>query len=301
MSNGDCLYLGSIKPGAGFEDGVSALREVTAVLLSADVIPIIIGGSVDLLFGMYQGMQGVSENLDMTYVSATLPFARNEVLGKICAHQPNYLFNMNLLGFQGHYVSPQSIETIHNMGFDFIRLGALKSSIEDAEPLLRNTNLFSFDLGAIKQSDAPANFYSNPIGLDGDMACQLAWYAGVSDTSNAFGLFEMNPEFDYRNQSSKLSAQIIWYFLDGVNSRKNDHPHYHSDFLKYRCNLDKRYPDIVFHKSKRTNRWWMEIPNPKSLNNKDKNVIVPCSYADYQASAKGEIPERYLKSLQKMH
>ncbi|MBR9860508.1 hypothetical protein GYB22_07110 [bacterium] len=293
--------LGKLKPGSSFNDTLSALQEVCKELRSHKVIPIVLGGSRELMFAMYKSLEGQTQNADITNISADLPLAEEEVLEKIVLHEPNYLFNLNALGFQGHYVPAKAFDTLLNMGFEHMRLGTLKSNVEEAEPLIRNTNIFAFDIGAIKQADAPANYYSNPIGLDGDLACQLSWYAGISDTCGQYGVFELNPEFDYRNQSAKLVAQMVWYFMDGVKSRKNDHPNLHDDFLRYRCNLNEKYPDIVFHKSKRTNRWWMELPNPKSLNNKEMNVLIPCSYADYQDAAKGTLPERYLRALQKMH
>ncbi len=139
------------------------------------------------------------------------------------------------------------------------------------------------------------------LGLEGDMACQLAWYAGVSDTSQCFGLFEVNPRLDNRNLTSQLAAQIIWYFIDGYANRRQDHPSLHDEFLRYRCGFENNHQDIIFHKSKRTNRWWMEIPHPRSLNNRDKNLIIPCLYSDYQQATSGDLPDRYLDAIQLLH
>ena len=295
------IDLGDIKPGANFSDTEAALEHVAKTLREEGLILLVIGGSDDLGYSLYKSQEGVSANLDLTYVSSHLPILPGQMLSKICEHQPNYLFNINALGIQSHYIPSSGLEIMNKLGFNQLRLGQLKSNTEEAEPLIRNTNLFLFNVSAIKQGDAPANYYSNPNGVEGDLACKLCWYAGVSDLANVFGIFEMNPEFDYRNQTAKLVAQMSWYFVDGYRNRVKDHPEHHQEFVRYRCNIESKNPDLVFYKSKRTSRWWMEIPNPKSLSNPDKNVIVPCSYADYQVATTGDLPERYLKTLQKMH
>jgi hypothetical protein len=152
-------------------------------------------------------------------------------------------------------------------------------------------------MGAVKQSDAPGNYYNNPNGLDSGEICQLSWYAGVSDMVKSFGIYEVNPEFDYRNQTCKLSAQMLWYFFDGYANRKGDLPGLHNEFVKYRCALSESQPDVIFYKSKRSERWWMELP---VISKGTQPVLIPCSYADYQSATKGDMPERFWKALQKI-
>lgn len=301
LLDGQLADLGDIYAGATFKDTERAVREVLKELRSLGIVGILMGGSKAINYAVYQSYEGVSNNIDMTYVAADLPVMPGQVLSQICEHQPNYLFNINALGFQSHGVPSQCLDIMEKLGFNQMRLGQLKGSPEEAEPWIRNTNYFAIDVGAIKHSDAPANYNANPSGIEGDLACKLTYYAGVSDLTSLMGIFELNPEYDFRNQTAKLGAQMMWYFMDGFANRVNDHPEQHKDFLRYRCNLDERQPDVIFHKSKRTSRWWMEVPNPKSLNNSEMNVIVPCSYADYQQAARGELTERFLKTIQKMH
>lgn len=301
LLKGKIIDLGDLIIGDEISDTEAALHIVLSDLRSNGVVTIVIGGSVNLSYAMYRSLEGLDPNIDLSFISPYLPFLEGEVLAKICEHKPNYLFNINALGTQQHYIPSFSSETIKKLGFEQLRLGELKTSLSEAEPLIRNSHMVLLDIGVIKQSDAPANRNNNPNGLEGDRACQLCWYAGVSDLNKALGLFEMSPEYDQRGQTAKLMAQMMWYYIDGFLSRVNDHPQHHEDFLRYRCNLDNKNPDIIFHKSSRTSRWWMEIPNPRSLNNKEMNVMVPCTYADYQSAASGELPDRYLRTIQKMH
>ncbi|MFY0644468.1 MAG: hypothetical protein JXR19_08375 [Bacteroidia bacterium] len=301
MLKSKMLDLGNIVGGEQFSDTELALKEVVKHLVNHGITVLIIGHTAELAQCIYEGCLDLSHNLDLTFVSSKLPLLDGEVLSRICQMRPNQLFNINALAYQSHFIPFKSQDILTKLNFSQLRLGSLKAKLEDAEPLIRNSHLFIFDIDALKYSESPASSFASPNGLDGDQACKLGYYGGVSDLTQVFALFGMDSQLDVRNQSAKLSAQMFWYFMEGFASRVNDHPGKHDEFMKYRCNIDQRHHDLIFHKSKRTSRWWMEVPNPKSLNNADRNVIVPCSYADYQAAANGEIPDRYLSTVQKMH
>lgn len=293
--NLNLVDLGNIKAGKSFEDTEVALAEVCRQLLADSIVPIIIGGSKALSYGQFRAFQTIVKNLECSIVSAQIDLNEGDYLNKICLHEPNFLFNINSMGYQSHYVKSQAVSTLQKMYFNPIRLGILRSGLAETEPLLRNTDMAVFDIGAVKQADAPGNYYNNPSGLTSEEVCQLCWYAGISEKMRSFGLYEINPEFDYRNTSSKLGAQMVWYFIDGFYNRKGDHPELHNEFLKYRCTMITNEPDVIFYKSKRTERWWMEIPGISA----SKNLVIPCSYADYTLATKGEMPDLFFQALQK--
>lgn len=289
--------LGNIK--AGFEPGDTgaALHFICEELLKEGVIPIVIGGGMPLTYSIYKAFAPVVKQMEATFVTPHLELEEDNFLRQICLHEPNYLFNVNVLAYQSYYVNPASLQTFEKMYFNGLRLGMLRSDIQESEPVIRNTHLFCIDIGAVKQADAPGNYHNNPNGLSSEEICQLCWYAGVSDTVRSFGLFEINPEFDYRNQTAKLGAQMLWYFVDGYANRKGDLPGLHQDFLKYRCTMNGNKEDVIFFKSKKTERWWMQLGESFSDN---ELKWVPCSYADYQMATRGDMPDRYWKALQKL-
>ena len=54
---------------------------------------------------------------------------------------------------------------------------------------------------------------------------------------------------------------------------------------------------LVFKKSKRTDRWWIELPINEAMNNKTKsNTLLPCTHDDYLSAIDQNIPERWLKA-----
>jgi len=292
--------LGDLKIGKSPADTLAAIKFVSAELMKESVIPIWIGGSMGFCLGQYTSFDEISRNVECTVVSPRVELEGDGYLRKISLHEPNVLFNLNVLAYQSHYVTNQSVMALHKMYFNTVRLGMLRSKIQEIEPVVRNTDMFAFDVGAIKHADAPGNSQSNPNGLLAEEACQLSWYAGVSEKLRSFGVYECNPKLDTRDQTSKLTAQMIWYFVDGYYHRKGDLPGLHSEFVRYRCTMEDNSPDIIFFKSKRTNRWWMEIPDPKSFGNTGRNIQIPCSYTDYEMATRGEMPDRFWEALQKM-
>jgi arginase family enzyme len=289
--------FGNIISGNAFEDTAIALIEICETLLKENIIPLVIGGGISLSYAHFKSFQSIVKRLDLSLFTSNFDLETENYLRSICLHEPNFLFNINLLAYQSYYVDISSVQALEKMFFNPQRLGLIKSNIPECEPVLRSSDLVCIDLSAVKQSDAPGNFHNNPNGLDSSEICQLSWYAGVSDMVKSFGLYEVNPEFDYRNQTSKLSAQMLWYFIDGFANRKGDLPGLHNEFVKYRCALSKNQSDVIFYKSKRSQRWWMELP---VASKGPPPVLIPCSYADYQSATKGDMPERFWKALQKI-
>jgi formiminoglutamase len=112
----------------------------------------------------------------------------------------------------------------------------------------------------------------------------------------------VNPEFDKREQTTQLAAQMLWYFLDGFIARKNDYPNTSDkDYLKYRVTMKEAAHEIVFYKSMKTDRWWMEVPYRIGAKSKfERHHMVPCSYTDYQMACSEEMPDRWWQAYQKL-
>ena len=116
----------------------------------------------------------------------------------------------------------------------------------------------------------------------------------------SFGVFSLAPEKDIQSQTAHLAAQMIWYFVDGFMSRYPESPTENKDeFLKFITSIQNNAYQIVFYKSKRTDRWWMEVP----INEREfagSHHIIPCSYKDYQTATKEELPERWWQAMKKL-
>ncbi len=301
--------LGNIKAGHDIEDTYFAVKTVAAVLLKANIIPIIIGGSQDITYANYLAYENMGQIINITAIDSAFDLGNAEenfnsrsYLSKIVLHQPNFLFNFTNIGYQTYFVDQEAVGLMKNLFFDVYRLGQMRSNMQEVEPLVRNADLLSFDIGAIRQSEAPGNANASPNGFDGEEACKIARYAGLSDKLTSFGIYEINPDKDWNNQTAHLAAQIIWYFMDGFYQRKGDFPHKQKqDYLKYIVGTEDHEHEIVFYKSKKSGRWWMQVPLNDSMQGKyERHFMVPCSIQDYETANNKDIPDRWWQVYQKL-
>jgi hypothetical protein len=90
--------------------------------------------------------------------------------------------------------------------------------------------------------------------------------------------------------------------LDGVSDRKGDFPvGTKSDYIKFQVVLEESNHVLVFYKSNKSERWWMEVPYPPSNGKKyERHHIVPCDWEDYDNAMKNEIPDLWWKTYHKL-
>ncbi len=304
--------LGNIRPGHTVQDTYVALKTVLTELMKADVLPIIIGGGQDLTYAQYAAFEPLEQKVDLVVIDSRIdldeaeedneaPVTSRSYLNKIFLHQPNFLFNYSNIGYQTYYTSQESLRVMDKLLFDVNRLGDFYGNLSHAEPIIRNANMISFDISAIRSSDATGNANAGPNGFYGEEACQLARYAGMNDKLSSFGIYEFNPAYDSNGQTAMLVAQIIWYFIEGYYQRKKDFPlQPKSQYLIYRASLEENSHELVFVKSKKTDRWWMQVPYPASVSGNERFHLVPCRYEDYQMAINGEMPDLWWRTYQKL-
>lgn len=294
--------LGDIIPGNSLEDTFFALQKVAAKLIRKGIIPIVIGGSQDLTYPLYRAYDKQEQMVNLVSIDSKFDFGKqeegltaNSYLSKIILDEPNNLFNYTNIGYQTYYNSQEEIDLIEKLFFDAYRLGEISNNIELSEPTLRDADIVSIDLNAVKSSYSGnfANF--TPNGFDGKEICSLSRYAGISDKVSSLGVFNYNN----KKEGSVLIAQIIWYFIEGVNFRSNEYPFgTKENYLKYIVPLEN--DELVFYKSNKTGRWWIEINFFAGQHNKlKKNTLLSCSHDEYLAACNNEIPERWWKAQRK--
>jgi arginase family enzyme len=207
---------------------------------------------------------------------------------------------VNVMAVQSYFVSPENRE---NFSEDFngtlFTLGELRNGIKEMEPYLRETDLVSFDYGALRLCEGPGQTRNSPNGLTGEEACQLAWYAGISTNPGWFSLFGYHPDKDPERNGAMMSAQIAWYFLNGKSRRMDSVPQDEAiDFMHFIVPVEGIPEPVTFLKHPVSKRWWMEVPSP------DCDLFplrIPCSKKDYRKACKNEIPERWWSSFNKTY
>ena len=297
--------LGNITQGAKPEDTYYALLDTVIELLSKNIIPIILGGGQEMTYVNYRAYDNLEQSVNITVVDSKFDLGTLEddlsshsYMSKIIMQEPNNLFNYCNVGYQTYFNDPEEIQLFDNMYFDCYRLGISKN-LEAIEPAFRNADIISIDLGAIRKSDAPGNNNASPNGFSGDEICAISRYAGLSDKVSSFGIYEYNSKYDNNNQTAALIAQMIWYFIEGVNLRVKDYPFSTKEnYQKFTVILEDDDP-IIFYKSNKSGRWWIEI-NVISNNKYKRHALIPCTYKDYEEAMNQNIPDRWYKAMRKM-
>jgi formiminoglutamase len=300
--------LGNLNVGHDLDETYVRVSEVCRVLLENNVLPLIIGGSHDLDYGQYSAYETMDKLVSLLNVDACLdledkkdPSASHQHIHKILLHEPNFLFSYTHLAYQSYLIDPLSVSILEKLYFEAFRVGQMRTNLQEMEPTIRNADMLSFDVTAIRSSDAPGNASAQPFGLTGEEACQICWYAGLTEKLSSAGFYEYNPSFDdAHKKTASVVATMIWYFIEGYYHRKNEQSFRSNDFLKYSVSMPVEPEVLTFYKSKMSEKWWMEVPYPNGRERYARNSIVPCSYTDYQTAIKGEIPERYISTLAKL-
>ena len=305
------IDLGNIKAGHRVSDTYIALKLVVAELIKRNIMPVIIGGGQDLTYAQFMAYEELEQKVDLLVVDSHFDLDEDEdgtiettsisYLNKIFLHEPNFLFNYSNIGYQSYFVNQESLKVMDKLYFDVHRLGDFSNKMNVAEPIIRNANMISFDMSAIRSSDARGNTNATPNGFYGEDACQICRYAGMNDKLSSIGFYEFNPAFDEDGQTALLLAQMVWYFVDGYYNRKKEYPMLpKSYYITYRANLKDGSHELVFVKSKKSDRWWMQVPYPTGLSKNERYHLVPCRYEDYQTANSGEMPDLWWRTYQKL-
>lgn len=286
--------IGNLQPGASFTDSYAALKTVIKELTADGKTVVVLGGSHDLTLSQYHAYADNKRQVEASVVDALIdldmssPFRHQNFLMEMLTGEPNYMRHYNHIGFQSYYVHPRMLETMDKLRFDCFRVGHVKENIDEMEPVIRNSHLFSFDISAIASAYAPANNVS-PNGFNGEEACALLRYAGMSPNVTSIGIYGYQAQFDRDELTARQISQMLWYLIDGKSrgrreatlDQRDSFNEYHTAFAEV---------ETTFLQSKKTGRWWMQLPDKK---------YIACSYKDYLLASSNEYPERWLRAQER--
>jgi formiminoglutamase len=300
------IDLGNMKQGGTFNDTIAGLADVLTLLGEINIFPVIIGGSSALVPAIDLALSRQKISYTLTAVDPRIdynnehkePDSFNYLNTIISNHKSTFDHYINI-GYQTYLNDQQVINRFLKRQSELIRIGDVRQAIFLTEPLFRDSDVSIFDISAVRQSDAPGTLSPSPNGFYGEEICLLSRYAGISDKLRIFGLFEMNPEYDIRSQTSGLAAQIIWFFLEGFSQRQYETPYINISnsgrFIKYHVRVTDLDDDLIFVKSNLTDRWWIELPAEK-----DQNIYVACSHEDYLKANRNEVPDRWVRATERL-
>jgi arginase family enzyme len=299
--------LGNIEAGDTPADTQYALQKVVSALIDKHISIVILGGSQELTFANYAAYEILETTVNIAVIDSKVDMGEfwddlsaHNYLSKIVIHKPSYLFNLSALGFQSYLNHPETLELLDKLFFDAVRLGQISADLRITEPYLRQADIISVDMAAIRNDAAPGT--GQPNGLNGEQICQMMRYAGLSDKTSSFGIYNYSPENDVHGQTALLIAEMIWCIMDGFGKRIKEFPLIHKkDFIEYKVHLNASDHELVFFKSQRSDKWWMKIPYAGGVQGQlGRHHIVPCSYADYTLACTGDVPDLWWRTYQKL-
>ena len=196
--------------------------------LSEQVLPVILGGGHETAFGHFLGYAKSGLPVNIVNIDAHTD-VRDFKNGKAHSgspfrqaveHQSGLCKSYNVYGLNPSSVSVDHLAYVRNQG------DAVFDQSFSADAVLNRINLFdersimiTMDMDAVKQADAPGVSAPNALGIKKEDWLQLAYGFGKHPKVTSFDLSEVNPEFDRDNQTVKLAALTVWYFLLGVALR----------------------------------------------------------------------------------
>ncbi len=290
--------FGNLKLSATAKGTYRAVRDVIEYFNELKIVTIILGGSQDLTVGVCDAFKN-NPFFSLTVIDALLdvktgndPLTPKNYLSHIFKLNPE-IFQFNLIGYQSYFTAHQYFTKTKGVS-QHLRLGLLRDKIAAAEPVFRNSDVVSFDIGAVKYADAPGDNIVSPNGLRSEEACQLSRYAGIASRVKVFGLFEISHNDAAYPTTIKLASQIIWHFLEGFANRLPGNVNAGENNTVYKVEVKDIDHPLVFIKDLQTERWWMEIKTVHS-----ETHYFACSEEEYLQASNNEIPELWLKYVQK--
>jgi formiminoglutamase len=269
------------------------------------ILPILISPDPHHLRAQYKAFLRWKELISLAVVDESIPLGeagskrKAHYLQDILYDKDGGVFHLGLVGCQTHFSPPEAFEALEQRHYDCVRLGKARTELQEVEPIIRDADVMGFHLQALKQAEAPGVASPTPSGFTVEEACQLCRYAGMSDKLKSFGLFGYRESRDLRKQTAQVAAQMIWYFIEGFHHRKNDYPVSTDGLIEYIVDFKHQEYSIVFWKSQKSGRWWMQVPG-KAGKKYQRHHLVPCSYNDYRLACQEELPDRLLNAMRRL-
>ena len=299
------IDLGNFVLRPTFEETLQTLSELLALLVSKNTLAIIVGGGHELDLAQFEAYGASKKEIHMLSVDSVVDMGdinhpSQSHLLRMTEHPRYHLNSYSHLAFQSYLVESRQLDYMEKRQFETVRLGRMRDDPDEIEPLIRGSNLVSVDVGAIKSYYCPASMNPGVFGLTGEEACKICWYAGVNNAVSSLGIygFDMKAESPDMRTTQTVST-MIWYFIEGFYHRLPPADFSSKEFTVFDVNIDGDEESIRFFRNNLSSEWWMEvgIPGREGKDQGGTTLMVPCSEKDYKSATKGEVPERWLKAV----
>ena len=148
--------LGDLPNGETPEDTYFALKEICHYLKQINVVTIVLGGSHDMVFPLYESYQMNKQLVNIVSVDNQFDFSQEEELisgrsymSRIIMENPSYLYNYTNIGYQSYLIAQEELDLMEKLFFESIRLGSVLDNNQVTEPAFREADIASFDMKSL--------------------------------------------------------------------------------------------------------------------------------------------------------
>lgn len=203
----------------------------------------------------------------------------------------HFINKARLLFYQSHLLHTNKFENLRTN--QTMRLGEFRNNYRQSEPLIRDIDIMLFNLDSIRYSEIPGIVNTSPSGLTSEEACQIMRYLGMNTRNNLICFPGYDPKFDFHSQGAMLISQMIWYYLEGLDQRIVEDITISTYIQTFMVDLNDYNLTLKFLQSKKTGRWWVEIP----LEEDHESYLMPCSEEDFDKARNNDLSYRIFNEL----
>lgn len=228
--------FGNIKIGKTLEETHDRLSEVIHSLVSAKIIPIVLGGGHDIAYPNFVGFSKGKQTVGVINIDTHLDYRKaipkrnsgTSFRQMLDQHQsPLNAMNLVEIGIQSFANSADHYSELIERGATVfslrdVRTEGIAKTLDLAYELATSSTdslYISFDLDAVNSADAPGVSASLPTGLTAEEFLTVALFAGKRRKTKLIDIVELNPKYDVDGRTAKLAAIAIMYFLTGIANR----------------------------------------------------------------------------------
>lgn len=280
--------LGDLISGKNHEDTLYVLQEVVAHCVEKKAIPVVVGGSNDLSYALFQAINQGQKKVNYTQINSFISL-KNEgekiteqnFLAKLLADRTLGLNEYHHLGYQRHFNEIDAVKLMKEVDFEVMKLADMMNSTALAEPFLRRADLVTLNCDAVESCAEAFSRNQQVNGLNRREICAYMKEIGLGENLKSVGIFNYN--FDAENRlNHQLLAQMIWYLLEGIHIKKT-HP------------KERQYETFIVMMERMECVFKREIFSGLWYFGKDEDVqkCLPCSEQDYENAKRGVLNNRF--------
>lgn len=204
------------------------LGKTVSNCLEKNIIPVILGGGHETSFGHFLGYAELEQPVSIVNIDAHAD-VRELKEGKAHSgspfrqaleHPSKTCNTYHVTGLNPASVAKSHIDYVNQNGSAQLEhKTSLQSVLSILEECKYSSVLATMDMDVVHHASAPGVSAPNSSGISAELWLEIAFEFGRYPAVSSFDICEVNPEFDRDNQTVRLAALTVWYFLLGLSLR----------------------------------------------------------------------------------